>query len=72
MFNDYPLLRNQNYAEKPKWEAEKNNKIKLSPEINDFLVKNFYQTCCISRSSENMANCVKEILEIKKVNNGSI
>ena len=72
MFDDYPLLRNQNYAEKSKWEAEKNNKIKLASEINDFLVKNFYQTCCISRSSENMANCVKEILEIKKVNNGNI
>ena len=66
MFDDIPLLLNKNSFEKTKWEMEKNSKIILSSEKNNFLVKNFYQTCCISRASENMANCVKEILEVKK------
>ena len=45
---------------------EKNSNITLSSDFNNFLVKNFYQTCCISRASENMANCVRDILKIKK------
>ncbi|MBV69567.1 MAG: NADH-quinone oxidoreductase subunit G [Pelagibacterales bacterium] len=71
MYNDFPQLRNEKQSQKSKWAIEKNINIKLFPEINNFLVKNFYQTCCISRSSENMANCVREILKIKKVNNGN-
>ena len=59
MFIEYPLLKIWKYFKKEKWIIEKNSNIKLSSEINNFLVKNFYQTCCISRSSENMANCVK-------------
>ena len=38
----------------------------LKSELIEVKVENFYQTCSISRSSENMANCVREILEIKR------
>ena len=72
MFCDYPLLLKQKAFQDSEWTIKKNEDIQLSSETNNFLVKNFYQTCCISRSSENMANCVREILEIKKAYNGNI
>ena len=59
MFNEYPVLLGKDNFKKIKWLTEKNNNIVLSSETNDFLVKNFYQTCSISRASENMANCVR-------------
>ena len=72
MFIEYPMLQNKEYFQKEKWIMEKNSNITLSSEVNNFLVENFYQTCCISRSSENMANCVRDILKLKKGNNGII
>ena len=64
MFIEYPLLQNKKYFKKEKWIMEKNSNFTLSSEINNFLVKNFYQTCSISRASENMANCVRDILKL--------
>ncbi|MDC3023925.1 NADH-quinone oxidoreductase subunit NuoG [Alphaproteobacteria bacterium] len=66
MFNDHPELNSKENFSKIKWETEKDEKILLSKEKNNFLLENFYQTCSISRASENMANCVKEILKLKK------
>ena len=66
MFIEYPMLQNKEYFKKEKWIMEKNSNITLSSDFNNFLVENFYQTCCISRASENMANCVRDILKIKK------
>ena len=66
MFIEYPLLQNKKYFQKQKWIMEKNSNIALSSEVNNFLEENFYQTCSISRSSENMANCVKRYFKIKK------
>ena len=66
MFIEYPLLQNKKYFQKEKWIMEKNSNITLSSEVNNFLEENFYQTCSISRSSENMANCVRDILKLKK------
>ncbi|MEC8100139.1 MAG: NADH-quinone oxidoreductase subunit NuoG [Pseudomonadota bacterium] len=66
MFIKYPMLQNKKYFQEEKWIIEKNSNITLSSDINNFLVDNFYQTCCISRASENMANCVRDILQVKK------
>ena len=71
MFIEYPLLQNKKYFQKEKWIMEKNSNFTLSSEVNNFLEENFYQTCSISRSSENMANCVRDILKLKKRNNGT-
>ena len=62
IFMDYPNLEKIGVLTKEKWHNEKSEKITLTSEKNNYLTKNFYQTCSISRSSENMANCVKEIL----------
>ncbi len=62
IFMDYPKLEKIGVLTKEKWHNEKSEKITLTSEKNNYLTKNFYQTCSISRSSENMANCVKEIL----------
>ena len=72
IFKDYPSLSNIGNLTKAKWYFLKDQKISLSSEKNEFLLSNFYQTCSISRSSENMANCVREILSLKKFKNDGI
>ena len=67
IFKKYPTLSNIGTLPKVKWFKTTNKKVQLYSEKNDFFTNNFYQTCSISRSSENMANCVKEILQSKKV-----
>ena len=38
------------------------NIITLNSELIEIKVENFYQTCSITRASNNMANCAKELL----------
>ena len=60
--NDYPHLSSLNSLTVAEWKKLPEKKIDIEKEDIDTKVKNFYQTCSISRSSSNMASCVKEFL----------
>ena len=66
MFKDYPTISNIGTPNKAKWIENIDKSIALSSEKNNFFTNNFYQTCSISRSSKNMANCVRDILKSNK------
>ena len=66
MFKDYPSISNIGNPFKSKWVEAVNKSINLASEKNNFLSNNFYQTCSISRSSANMANCVRDLLKSNK------
>ena len=67
IFENYPSISNIGNYVAQKWIKTNKKKVLLTSEKNNFNTNNFYQTCSISRSSENMANCVKTILKSKKV-----
>ena len=60
--NDYPHLSSLNSLTEAEWKKLPEKKIDIEKEDIDTKVKNFYQTCSISRASSNMASCVKEFL----------
>ncbi len=66
IFKKYPSISKIGNTPESTWKESDDQNIDLYSEKNDFMVNNFYQTCSISRSSENMANCVRDILATKK------
>ena len=66
MFKDYPSISNIGCLPESEWVRANDKNITLASEKNNFLCNNFYQTCSISRSSANMANCVRDILKSNK------
>ena len=65
LFKKYPHFALINNLTPAKWESLTNQEIKLEKENINTTMLNFYQTCSISRSSSNMASCVKEFVQNK-------
>ena len=65
LYKKHPHLKFTGKIINANWKYENPSQITIKKERMDVAVKNFYQTCSISRSSINMANCVKEFLEKK-------
>ncbi len=65
LFKKYPHFSLINNLTPAKWESLTTQEIKLEKENINTTMLNFYQTCSISRSSSNMASCVKEFVQNK-------
>jgi len=67
IFEKYPHISKidkifNNYTSEKSTQPKEVKKQEINCEL-----KNFYQTCSISRSSENMANCVRDFIQNKKI-----
>ncbi len=67
IYKKHPHLKLTGKIINANWKNINQSIISLKKEQLDVSIKNFYQTCSISRSSVNMANCVKEFLDKKEI-----
>ena len=65
IFKKHPEISRINFISNASWIDASKDVFKFKPILKDFSVSNYYQTCPITRASNNMANCAKAFLDSK-------
>ena len=65
IFKKHPEISKLNTIKPSNWNKSNKNELQLKPTNKNYLITNYYQTCCITRASTNMANCVKSFTNKK-------
>ena len=67
IFDKHPEISNVNSIKPAIWNSIKSDNLDLKSSVNNYFLRNYYQTCPITRASSNMAKCNKELINEEQV-----
>ena len=65
IFKKHPQISRINFVSKAVWTEALEDAFEFKSYTKDYSISNYYQTCPITRASNNMANCTKAFLTKK-------